>query len=321
MQLWTILIQFHKYQPVPVALYGGDLKPNMNEFLREFIAEIKTLISSSAQILNKQCNVSIFCLTCDASARTLLKGIIQHTRYYACKRCTIKGKSSSNRIVYNSEDTNVTFRTNDQFRLNQYSLKDLESKCHQISVSMFCEMDKYMIKDFSLDFMHLVCLGVPHITYFKGTFKGISVRRLSSVQLNQISNNLTPFHFKLLSEFARQRHSLTELDCWKATELRNVLLYTGPVVLKGIIDVNQYKHFLSLSVAIRLLCEEDSNERSFYLNFAKDLLNYFVQNCKGHYGNTFCVCNGHGLLHIRDDVEYFGLPFDEMSAFQFENYL
>ena len=98
MQLWPILIQFHKFQPVPVALYGGYLKPNMNEFLREFIAEIKTLISSPAQILNKQYNISIFCLTCDAPARSLLKGIIQHTGYYACERCTIKGRSLSDRI-------------------------------------------------------------------------------------------------------------------------------------------------------------------------------------------------------------------------------
>ena len=323
MQLWPILIQFHKFQPVPVALYGGYLKPNMNEFLREFIAEIKTLISSPAQILNKQYNISIFCLTCDAPARSLLKGIIQHTGYYACERCTIKGRSSSNRIVYNSEETNVTFRTNDQFRLNQYSLKDLQGKCHQTSVSMFCETDIDMIKDFALNFMHLVCLGVTRrlLYYFKGTFKGISVGRLSSVQLNQISNSLTALYGKLPSEFARQPRSLAELDRWKATELRNFLLYTGPVVLKGIIDVNQYKHFLSLSVAIRLLCEEDKDKRSFYLNFAKDLLNYFVQKCKEHYGNTFCVYNVHGLLHITDDVEYFGLPLDEISAFQFENYL
>ena len=46
-----------------------------------------------------------------------------------------------------------------------------------------------------------------------------------------------------------------------------------------------------------------------------------MQNCKEHYGNTFCVYNVHGVLHITEDVEYFGLPLDEISAFQFENYL
>ena len=34
MRLWPILIQLYKFQPVPVALYGGNLKPNMNKFLR-----------------------------------------------------------------------------------------------------------------------------------------------------------------------------------------------------------------------------------------------------------------------------------------------
>ena len=100
----------------------------------------------------------------------------------------IKDRSSSNRIVYNSEETNVTFRTNDQFRLNQYSLKDLWGKCHQTLVSMFCETDIDMIKEFALDFMHLFYLGITRrlLYYFKGSFKGISIGRLSSVQLNQI---------------------------------------------------------------------------------------------------------------------------------------
>ena len=31
--------------------------------------------------------------------------------------------------------------------------------------------------------------------------------------------------------------------------------------------------------------------------------------------------NVHGHLQITDDVEYLGLPLDEISAFQFENYL
>ena len=79
---------------------------------------------------------------------------------------------------------------------------------------MFCDIDIDMIKDFALDFMHLVCVGVTRrlLYYFKGTFKGISVGRLSSVQLNQISNSLTALYGKLPSEFARQPRSLAELE-------------------------------------------------------------------------------------------------------------
>ena len=138
----------------------------------------------------------------------------------------IKDRSSSNRIVYNSEETNVIFKTNDQFRLNQYSLKDLRGKCHQTLVSMFCETDIDMIKEFALDFMHLLYLGITCrlLYYFKGSFKGISIGRLSSIHLNQIWNSLAALHGKLPSEFARQPPSLVELDRRKATELRNFLL-------------------------------------------------------------------------------------------------
>ena len=73
--------------------------------------------------------------------------------------------------------------------------------------------------------------------------------------------------------------------------------------------------FYVFIVAIRLLCEEERDERSFYLNFAKDVLNFFVQDCKEHYGNTFFVNNVHRLLHITDHVEYFGLPLMKFQHF------
>ena len=46
-----------------------------------------------------------------------------------------------------------------------------------------------------------------------------------------------------------------------------------------------------------------------------------MNNAKEHYGSTFCVYNVHALTHIADDVDYYQLPLDDLSAFQFENYL
>ena len=54
---------------------------------------------------------------------------------------------------------------------------------------------------------------------------------------------------------------------------------------------------------------------------AKDLFNYFVYNSRECYGDTFCVYNVHGLIHIADDVEYFKKSLQAISAFAFENYL
>ena len=57
------------------------------------------------------------------------------------------------------------------------------------------------------------------------------------------------------------------------------------------------------------------------LESAKEFLNYFVYNSKECYGDTFCVYNVHGLIHIADDVEYFKKSLQAISAFVFENYL
>ena len=62
-------------------------------------------------------------------------------------------------------------------------------------------------------------------------------------------------------------------------------------------------------------------KRNVLLESAKELLNYFVYNSNESYGDTFCVYNVHGLIHIADDVEYFKKSLQAISAFVFENYL
>ena len=99
------------------------------------------------------------------------------------------------------------------------------------------------------------------------------------------------------------------------------MLYTGPIALKGILSSSYYKHFLSLSLSIRILCDDNEMKRNVLLKSAKELLNYFVYNNKERYGDTFCVYNVHGLIHIAGDNGYFKKSLQAISAFAFENYL
>jgi len=223
--------------------------------------------------------------------------------------------------VYDQEETEISERSDQVFRENGYNVPDNEGKCHQNDISGLINLPIDFIKDFALDPMHLVYLGVTRrILYFlKGSLRKISTGKLSSAFLSAISKQLDSL--KLPDEFSRQPRGLSELDRWKATEFKSFLLYSGPVVLRSFIPPAAWKHFLSLSISIRLLSEESNDIRNRNIRVAKMLLEYFVANAHVHYGKAFAVYNVHGLLHLPDDVEYYQAPLISYSCFQFENHL
>lgn len=118
-----------------------------------------------------------------------------------------------------------------------------------------------MVSQFPLDYMHLVCLGVMK-------------RRLGSRVIDGISQHLLNLNSHIPSEFARKPRSLKEIDRWKATEFRQFLLYTGPVVLAEILHPNMYNNFLILSVGIHILINKGLCQR--YNDYAEQLLKTFV---------------------------------------------
>ncbi|KAL2095482.1 hypothetical protein ACEWY4_010201 [Coilia grayii] len=168
--------------------------------------------------------------------------------------------------------------------------------------------------------MHMVCLGVVRRLLVYLT-RGPKICRLSVRQRDAISQKLVALRGKMPSEFARQPRALHELDRWKATELRQFLLYTGPVVLKTVLSPERYRHFLSLSVAMSIMLESDDRTRNAYLQYAHELLKHFVMCCADLYGKTFPVYNVHGLIHLHEDAGHFNCSLNDLSCFPFENYL
>jgi hypothetical protein len=167
--------------------------------------------------------------------------------------------------------------------------------------------------------MHLVCLGaVRRLLNFwlKGPPRYIC--RLPASAVDRISGRLCNLARLVPREFARRPRSLRELDRWKATELRQLLLYTGPSVLRGIVSDEVYDNFMLLSVGIRLLASSTYSKTC--IGFAQSLLTTFVKQSAVLYGEEFVVYNVHGLVHLADDVKMHGC-LDSFSAFPFENYL
>ena len=175
---------------------------------------------------------------------------------------------------------------------------------HQISESPLVRLDINLSSDLALDYMHLVCLGVTKrlLLFLK---EGPRCCRISPSQINQVSERLECYRGQFPSEMARQPRGLSEIKRWKATEFRQFLLYSGIVVLKGIATNQFYQHFLSLSIAIRIMLESDSEVRQNNLVYAKKLAIYFVQKSIELFGPSFCTYNVHTLIHLHEDVEYF----------------
>jgi len=175
-----------------------------------------------------------------------------------------------------------------------------------------------IVNIFALDYMHLVCLGIMKKLIQLWIHKGpLNVRIPNSVQ-KKISDQLLSLKLNIPCDFSRKPRALNELPRFKATELRKILVYTGQIVFKDNISNTCYKHFMALNIAITILLSDNMQEK--YIDYARDLLKYFVQQFETLYGRHFISHNVHSLLHISDDYLNFG-SLDNISAFPFENYM
>lgn len=292
-----------------IGLYHGIEKPkNVNDFLHDFVSEAKDLYTNGIIINNFQYTFKIKYFICDAPAKSYLLQCRGHTGYYSCTKCTIEGSYKQNRICF--PEINAPKRTDEQFRMH------IDDSYH-ISYTVLEEIPGLdLVKDFVLDYMHLICLGITR-KLFNLWVHG-NTRCLQYHDIERISVELQNIKHFTPKEFARKPRSLKYLKMWKATEYRQILLYTGPIVLKSILSQDNYNHFISLHVTIRILCNE--NLKNSYLKYAETLIKHFIESFGKLYGKHYISHNVHNLYHLTEDVNNFGI-LDNFSAFKFENFL
>ena len=174
-----------------------------------------------------------------------------------------------------------------------------------------------MVTKFPLDYMHLILLGVMrklmHV-YMRGRKR----HRLHSTAVAEISQRLVTYKEHAASEFSRRPRSLEEFKYWKATEFRSMLLYFGVCAFRNILPDRQYKNFLILVCAMRILLTDDLCD--LHHQYAGTLLLSFVQDCINVYGRKIASYNMHATIHLADEASIYG-PLDNISAFPFENHL
>lgn len=183
--------------------------------------------------------------------------------------------------------------------------------------------DINIVDSFTLDYMHLVCLGVVKkiLTLWKRS-KDIGILNVNSQKLpinviKNISTNLLSIKKCIPCDFSRKPRGFDELARWKATKFRQFLLYTGVIVIKSSVPKLIYENFLCLSVAMTIFLSPNLSHLS---NLSKLLMIGFVKDFGSLYGIHFISHNLHGLIHLIDDYEKFGC-LDKISCFKFENYV
>ncbi|EEC07635.1 hypothetical protein IscW_ISCW024337, partial [Ixodes scapularis] len=158
-QFWMILVLFHESKirvPFTAALYFGKSKPKCLEgFLSDFIYELHLI---TGVLLHGSIThfVSIRAFVCDAPVRSYAKCITGHAGYYACEKCSQKG-------TYSLEFRKVLLTEADHARRTDDDFKQQKNKLHHKGESPLLKLPLGMVSQFSLDDMHLVCLGVIKI--------------------------------------------------------------------------------------------------------------------------------------------------------------
>ena len=309
-QFWPILGKIvdksisHQSSVFVIGIYCGEGKPrDINEFIQTFIHEYISL-GEYSELKSK-----ISTIVCDLPARASLLGIKGHSGFCSCGKCDIKGEYYFNRVVFPFGVHNP--RTDESFRAKL-------DKGHHNNDSLIELLPIDLVKDVPGDFMHLVCLGVTRKLLFLWSKGKKCPARLRPHQIEDLSRLLISIKKYIPQEFARTPRSIRDLDHWKATEFRQFILYSGPVLLKRILSQELYQHFLCLHVAIVLLV--NSKTYKTHNNYANQLLSYFVEHYAKLYGKENLSHNVHSLLHLAQDSLRHG-PLDQFSAFPFENKL
>lgn len=207
---------------------------------------------------------------------------------------------------------NSKLRTDFGFRLRT----DKNHHHSNDTTSLECLLDN-CVSNVPIDIMHCVYLGVIKQLMKLWIKKRRQRYSLSKKNISVLSDNLLKIGPQLPSEFQRCPRPLKYFKFFKATEFRQLTLYTLPVITKEILKPIYRNHLLKLVSAMRILCSP--SECVLNNDLAEQLLKDFVSQMGRLYGPQSMTFNVHSLLHLAKDVMNFKENSESWSAFKFEN--
>jgi len=154
--------------------------------LNDFVAEIKELVLNGIDVellknniltvFHKKVIVYTFC--CDAPARAFVLKTKTHTGFYSCARCTVKGQYLMRLVCF--PNLRCSIRTHEDF------ISKSQRQYHSDDVTKIISIPNVdVVPNFSLDYMHVVCLGVVKkiLMLWNGSFS-VGRRYVNNQKLN-----------------------------------------------------------------------------------------------------------------------------------------
>ncbi len=311
-------------------LWIGPGKPTkIDAILRGMVDELKRLSSRGFQwLLNGELitsTVDLICVSVDSIARAPIQNFIQFNGRYGCPWCLHPGKlmkSKSEKGVVNAyfyKKDGFPLRTKRSTKQNA-RLAKLSSKpvLGVKSSSILNELPFFdIISAFVGDSLHCIDQGV---------MKQLADLWFSSSNSKKKYYIGKPSTIELIDSLlllVRPPSNITRLYCslfkrvfWKGSEWRNFLFYYGPLVLKDILPLRFYNHFLLLSEAVYTLSQKEISYSD--VRKAIVLLEKFVEDFERLYGIVNMTFNVHQLLHLGQCVYQWG-PLWVYSTYTFED--
>ncbi|KAK3917754.1 65-kDa microtubule-associated protein 2 [Frankliniella fusca] len=331
--LWPFLFVINELPPeerfkpenvILGGLWGCNEKPHPNVFLLPLYCQLMSLSEGcKVKAFNSEVEmeVHVFLLfgTCDVPAKASFMNMKGHSGYFSCPKCLVKGEKSprtGNVMVFLHED-NLEPRTDENYKefvSESVKIKDDYKGVFGPSILSFMTASSF-ISSVSIDSMHCVQLGVTKQLinlWFNPTF---SSEKFSLSQKTEIVNRRL-LSLKLPHFVQRSPVGVDKLSYWKATLLRNFLLYFALVVMKGVMQLEYFDHLSLLVEAISLLNSPSISDLD--IQKADELLCQFTSDFQKLYGMRHMSSNMHLLRHLPQSVAETGNLF-VTSCFRFED--
>ena len=341
--LWPLYFVVNELSPLKrqrkeniifAGLWFGPEKPLMLSYLQPFSICLRKLQDEGFIVESPESpfvrKVFLIASSCDLPAKCLLSNSIQFNGHCGCSKCLQPGETCGTRkgghvhvYPFYPENPKGPERTHEGMTTDARQASMLQEPVNGIKGPCWLSHLKGtfdMVKGNSIDYTHGVLLGVTKLLLTLWFSPQHSKDDFSHTALvNEIDRKLTSI--KPPNNITRMPRSISQnFKFWKASEFRAFLLFYGPIVLRGILDVDYYEHFMLLSEGIYILLKDSIEEEEIY--FVQQLFYKFCLKFPYLYdGNRYCTMNVHQLVHLPDDVlELAGLWTHSCFGFEDENH-